>query len=191
MGFQAPRFRRFLGDSKGAAAAEFVLWLGLLIIPMASAVDVGIYAFQKMQVEMASQAAVQAAWKACDTAGKLPATKTATNCGADLTTTITTAAQSTSLGTGVTIASGSPVEGYYCTAADNTLQLVGATGVIGSPPTKPSPFTCATVVAGSTIAPGDYLQVTVSYSYAPVFSGVSIAELLTTPITKTAWTRLG
>ena len=39
-------------------------------------------------------------------------------------------------------------------------------------------------------APGDYVQVTASYPYEPIFSQASVASLLTTPITKTAWMRL-
>jgi hypothetical protein len=33
--------------------------------------------------------------------------------------------------------------------------------------------------------PGDYLAVTVSYTFKPLFSGVSVAGLLPSPITKT------
>jgi hypothetical protein len=142
-----------------------------------------------MQLQMGAQAGAQAAWNACDP-GKytLPATTSSTQCGVNLLTTVTSAAQSTSLGTSVTVSS--IVEGYYCADASGNLLLVGSTGTIGSPPAKPT-SSCKTVVATSTSeTPGDYLQVTTSYTYAPIFSGLSIASALTTPITQTAWVRL-
>lgn len=176
----------FLRDTRGAAASEFVLWLGLLIFPLLSAVDVGVYIFQKMQLEIAAQAAVQAAWSSCDEGSKLPAVE---NCG-DLSGIITTAAQSTSLGSYVTVVAGSPVENYYCVDDLGDLLPVGTDGTIGSPPTKPTPFTCASVIGGSTTEPADYIRVTVSFDYTPVFPGVSVVSLLETPITRTAWMRL-
>jgi len=39
--------------------------------------------------------------------------------------------------------------------------------------------------------PGDYVLITVSYTYTPVFAAVSIASVLASPITRTAWMRLG
>lgn len=178
----------FARDTRGAAAVELVLWLAVLIVPLLSAVDLGAYAFRRMQLDTAAQAAVQAAWKICDSASELPATKSPTSCGPDLVTTMTTAAQSTSLGTSVTVAA--PIEGYYCAGSGNTLLLVGATGTVSSPPAKPAPFDCHTVVTGSTAAPGDYIQATASFAYAPLFPQLSVASLLTTPITRTAWMRL-
>jgi hypothetical protein len=61
--------------------------------------------------------------------------------------------------------------------------------------TAPSgvPATCASVVAGSTAAPGDYITITVTYTYHPVFKGLSVLSVLggSTPvITRTAWSRL-
>jgi len=184
----APRSRprSFWRDTHGSAAVEFVLWLGVLTLPMMNAVDLGMYVFQKMQVQIAAQSAAQGVWRLCDKPTKLPAVQ---NCD-DLAATIQTGAQSTSLGPLVTVAAGAPVEGYYCVNSAGALQLVGAAGSPGSPPTKPSPFNCSSVISGSTTKPGDYVQVTVSYAYAPVFSRVSMASLLTTPITRTAWMRL-
>lgn len=175
----------FLGDTHGAAAAEFVLWLAVLIIPLLSVVDLGVFAFQKMQLEIASQASVQTAWRLCDTQAKLPATENCTG----LTSAIAVAAQSTSLGAAVTVASGSPVEGYYCTNTSNVLQAVTSTWTVGAtPPAKPA--NCSAAVPSSKATPGDYIQVTVNYTYAPVFTGVSIASLLPSTITRTAWMRL-
>jgi Flp pilus assembly protein TadG len=181
----ALKARRFLGDSAGAAAVEFVLWLAVLIVPLFSAVDIGAYAFKKMQVQIAGQGAVQAVWHACNDTTKWPATQ---NCPT-LLTTITRAAQGSSLGTDVTVASADVVEGYYCADASRALVAVGATGTIASPLTGPAP-TCTTVTAGSTTTAGDYIKVTVSYTYAPLFTGLSVASILGTSITHTAWMRL-
>lgn len=177
----------FLRDRRGAAAVEFVLWLGVLVVPVLSAVDLGVYAMQRMQLEVAGQAAAQAAWHLCDSSTKLPATKNCTGLSAAL----TTAAQGTSLGSNVTIASGYPLEGYFCTDSSRALKPAGngMTWTIGqTPPAKPA--NCSAVIGGSKTAPGDYIQVQVSYAYSPVFPGVSVASLLATPITRTAWMRL-
>jgi len=178
----------FLRDTSGAAAAEFVLWLSILIIPILSVVDLGVFAMQRMQVDVASQAAVQAAWRLCDTPTKL--TPASDNCPG-LASVITAGAQSTSLGTAVTLASGSPLNGYYCAASDATLKPAGATTTwtIGaSAPSKPGD--CKFVTTGSKTAPGEWIKVTVNFTYAPVFPSVSIASLLPTTISRTAWVRL-
>jgi hypothetical protein len=176
---------RFFADTRGAAAAEFVLWLGVLIVPLLSVVDLGVFAFQKMQLDLASQASVQTAWHLCDSSTKLPATKNCTG----LASAITAAARSTSLGDAVIVEDAAIVEGYYCTDGGGPLQLVGATGTLASPLTATRP-NCDTVTAGSTTPAGDYIQVTVKYTYAPVFTGVSIAGLLAGEKTRTAWMRL-
>jgi Flp pilus assembly protein TadG len=179
---------RFLKDTNGAAAAEFVLWLSLLIIPILSVVDLGVFAMQRMQVDVASQAAVQAAWRLCDTPAKLePASD---NCPG-LADAITAGAQSTTLGTAVSVASGSPLDGYYCAASDSTLKPAGSgmSWIIGATAPK-KPGDCKAVTTGSKTAPGEWVQVTVNFTYAPVFSSVSVASLLPTTISRTAWIRL-
>jgi Flp pilus assembly protein TadG len=177
---------RFWRDTRGVAATEFVIWLAVLVVPILSAVDIGAYAFQTMQVQLAAQAGAQAAWHACDeTLGAVPATK---NCPS-LLTTITTAAQTTTLGSSVTVASSGVVEGYYCANGSNALVLVGTTGTIASPLTTTVP-NCKSVTATNTGNAGDYIQVTTSYTYTPIFSGLSIASLLGSTITQTAWMRL-
>ncbi|WP_374575618.1 TadE/TadG family type IV pilus assembly protein [Phenylobacterium sp.] len=177
--------RRFLGETGGAAAAEFVLWLALLIFPVLNAVDLGVYAFQRMQLDLAAQAGVQAAWYTCNSKDFLPATE---NCP-ELSNAVATAVQSTSLGEQISLDAGSPVEGWYCTDEAQTLQAVGDTWTIGDDPTA-KPANCDAVISGSKTAPGDYIQVTVSYDYTPVFSGVTVASMLTTPMKRTAWMRL-
>jgi Flp pilus assembly protein TadG len=183
-----PRTRRtpveFLRDTGGTAAVEIALWAVFILVPLANVSDLSIYAGRRMQVELAAQAAVAAAWKTCNAPGLLPAAKNCTN----LLSNMTTAAQSTSLGSSVTIASGFPLDGYYCVNASSALTQVGTTAQIGGTPTKPA--TCTSVVAGSTTAPGEYLKVTTTYSFTTVFGAVSVAALLPSPITKTAWIRL-
>ena len=172
-------WRRYQRDTSGAAAAEFALWVTVLTVPVYNVVDISFYTYQHMQVENAAQVAAQAVWQLCNTSAKLPATR---NC-ANLTSALTSAAQSTSLGTGVTLPTGSPTEGYYCVNGSNALVLVGAV-------TAAAPSSCSAFVAGNTSAPGDYAQVQVSYTYTPAFPGVSVVSLLATPIVKTAWMRL-
>ena len=162
---------------------EFVLWLSLLIVPILSVVDVGAYVFQKMQLQIASQAAVQFIWHTCDpNLGGVPAFQ---KCNALTLADITTSAQSTTLGTDITVTE--VKEGGACTKTDSTLTWVGTPSTaVGTAPTIPA--TCAGT--GSTTAPGDYVSATVSYPYKPIFKGLSVGSLLTTPITYTAILRL-
>jgi hypothetical protein len=162
----------FLTARGGAAAAEFALVLGLLAIPVLNIVDLGIYAYQRMELDNAGQAAAQAAWAIVPTC-TLPVT-VAGNCPS-LAGTINTAIQSTSLGTAVTK---SYAENYYCVSA-STNQLV----VVGSfPDTRPN--------CSDGLPAGDYLLVTASHAYTPLFTGISVVTLLASPITSTAWMRL-
>ena len=173
-------FRFFRRDTRGVAAVEFALGSLVLIIGVLNAVDVGLYAFQRMEVDSAAQAGAQAAWAKCfDTTAMLPATK---NC-AGLNDAITTAIQGTSLGGDVALASGFPSEGYYCATASGSLQSVGSLAV------KPADCTAA---GSPGVGPGDYVQVGVSFPYAPLFPGLSVMGVLgITSITTTSWMRLG
>jgi len=112
----------------------------------------------------------------------LPATPNSyANCSA-MPVAVTTAAQSTTLGANVTVSS--TTEGYYCVnTSTNALVAVGT-----FPGTKPA--NCSSVGSASD-TPGDYVLITTSYTYTPIFSAVSIASSLTSPITRQAWMRLG
>jgi Flp pilus assembly protein TadG len=171
---------RFWRDTRGAAAVEFVLTLTLLTLPTLNVIDLGLYAYERMQVETAAQAAVQAAWHACATSTQLPTA----NC-TGVAATMLTAAQSTSLSTNVTLPT--VVEGYYCSNGSGGLALVGSTGTTSTAPTGAG--TCTSVIAGSTTAPGDYIQATASAAYAPLFGSLSLLPLPST-ISRTAWLRL-
>jgi Flp pilus assembly protein TadG len=186
---------QFSAETSGAAAVEFVIWLTILIVPLLSAVDVALYAFQRMQVQLAAQAGVQYVFHNCDpNKGGVPAFDS-TKCSNLTLANITKAAQSTSLGSDVSLAAsggvGAVQEGYACTKANNTLIWVGTVSTaIGTAPTKPTPFTCVAAINPSTASPGDYVAVSVSYAYAPAFSPLSIGSVLTTPITETAFMRI-
>jgi hypothetical protein len=131
-----------------------------------------------MQVENATQIAAQAAWKACDVP-QLPAT---VNCPG-LATAWANALKSTSLGTRVSMMSGSPSEGYYCVNSSNALQWVGDV-------TATKPADC-TVAGMPSLQPGDYIQVQATFTYVPLFPGLSVAGTFATPINRTAFMRLG
>ena len=163
-------------DQRGTSAIEFSFFAGLLSLGMLNMTDVSIYLYQRMELENAAQMGVQAAWKTCDpNKNQLPAT---TNCPG-LTTAITNAVQSTSLGTSVQ--SGSPAEGYYCVNSSGALQYVSAVS------SKPADCTAAGMPS---LQPGDYIQITTTFAYAPLFPGITVAGNFATPITKTAIIRL-
>jgi Flp pilus assembly protein TadG len=165
-------------DVGGTSAIEFSFFAGLLSLGMLNVADISIYLYQRMQVENATEMGAQAAWKLCDPyKGYVPAT---TNCPG-LTTAITQAVQSTSLGTGISLQSGSPAEGYYCVNSSGALQYVSSVS------SKPADCTAAGM---SGLQPGDYIQVTTAFAYAPLFSGITVAGAFATPITKTSMIRL-
>ncbi|MCC8974415.1 MULTISPECIES: TadE/TadG family type IV pilus assembly protein [Bradyrhizobium] len=164
-------------DQRGVAAVEFGLFVIILAVALANVTDVSLYIYQRMQLENATQAAGQAAWKTCDLS-QLPAT---TNCPG-LTIAIQNALQSTSLGTRVSMISGSPSEGYYCINSSNALQYVS------NVTSKPADCSAAGM---PTLQPGDYIVIQTTFSYAPLFPGLSIASGLPTPINGTAMIRLG
>lgn len=189
-------FRR---ETRGTAAVEMALVTALLAYPVLNVADIGMYAYQSMQVANAAQAGARAAWSQCNTSTMWPATANCGTNGAALTSVVSGAAgiQSTSLGNKVTLASGYPKEGYYCATTTNALTATtGGTGTnptsAGAAPGMPSPYDCSTVagaVVGAT--PGDYVSVSVTSTYTPLFTGVqTVASLLPSPITSTAWQRM-
>jgi Flp pilus assembly protein TadG len=166
-------------DERGASALEFAIFAGILAFGLLNTADISIYIYKRMQVENATEMAAQAAWKACDPSkGYLPATLSCPN----LTTVMTQAAQSTALGNQVTIATGSPQEGFYC------LNDAGALQHIANATLNPPADCSSTGLPGT--QPGDYIQVTTSFSYEPLFPGVTVAGVFTTPIMKTSMMRL-
>jgi hypothetical protein len=176
----APMLGAFHDDRRGAAAVEFASAAVFLILGLLNAIDVGYYTYQRMEVENAAQVGAQAAWNTCyDPTYMLPATQ---NCPG-LNAAIAAAIKSTSLGSGVALASGYPAEGYYCADSSGGLQAVG------SLTNKPANCSAA---GNANVAPGDYVQVGVTFSYAPLFPGVSVMSAWgVSSITMTSWMRLG
>ena len=173
----AGRTKAIWTDQRGVAAIEFGIFAVFLSLGFVNVTDVSIYIYQRMQAENATQVATQAAWKACNLQ-QLPAT---TNC-AGLANAVQNAIQSTSLGTSISLVSGSPSEGYYCVNSSNALQYVSDVSA------KPADCTAAGMPS---LQPGDYLQVQTTFTYTPLFPGLSIASTFPTPINRTAIIRLG
>ena len=166
---------RWFANDTGNALIEFALVAPILVSMLLNLYDFSVLIWATMQTDYAAQMGAQAAVKTC-AGGTLPAIS---NCSS-LNTAVTTAIHGTSLGAGVSLASGYPSETYYCVSG-TTLQSVGA---YSSPP---SPFDC-TAAGNSTVIPGDYITVQVNYSYTPTFAGLSLASSQT--LTSTALERL-
>jgi Flp pilus assembly protein TadG len=174
----AGRGRAIWVDQRGVAAIEFGFFAIFLSLALVNVTDVTIYIYQRMQAENATQVAAQAALKACGS--QLPAT---TSCAAVLAIAVQNAVASTSLGTRVSLISGSPSEGYYCVNSSNALQYVSSVSS-----SKPADCTAAGMPS---LQPGDYIQVQTTFPYAPLFPGLSVASTFATPINTTAMMRLG
>lgn len=163
-------------DQRGVAAIEFGFFAILLSAALANVTDVSIYIYQRMQVENATEVAVQAALKTCST--KLPAT---TNCPG-LLAAMQTALQSTSLGTAVSLQPNSPTEGYYCVNSSNALQYISDVS------SRPADCTAAGMPG---LQPGDYILINTTFPYQSLFPRLSVASAFPTPINRTAMMRLG
>ncbi|QUD88593.1 hypothetical protein [Phenylobacterium montanum] len=178
---------RFLGETRGAAAAEFVLWMGLLSIPTANVVDLGMYGVKRMQVASAAEAAVQAAWHLCNQSSASTALPLASCSG--VYTVMKTAAQSGSLGTNVSLGASAIIDSYYCSNGSGALVHVATTD--GNATTAPQgPGNCSSVIAGSITVPGEYVQATASYPFTSFFPNATVTSFLPKTITQTAWLRL-
>lgn len=178
--------RAYLQDQRGAAAAEFALILGVFVVALPNVIDVGIYAYDVMQVQNSAQMGAQAIWAACN---QLPATD-ATACP-NASAALNAAVQRTSLGGSVQVSS--VAEGYYCTDSTGALANAASNGKTGnftsglSSAVPSPPSDCSKLTNPKTSKPGDYIWVTVTYSYTPVFSA-SVMSART--IESTAWMRL-
>jgi Flp pilus assembly protein TadG len=159
-----PRLWRLAKKDDGNAMIEFALIAPVLVVLIANILDFTSMIWDQMEVDYSAQMGAQAAYKACST-GTMPATSNCTN----LNTKVTTAIQSTSLGTGVTLATGSPSETYYCVSG-TTLESVAT--YPSSPPADCSAY-------GNATAPADYMEIDVNYSYSPNFTGLSLASAQT------------
>jgi Flp pilus assembly protein TadG len=161
-------------DQRGVAAIEFALFVGFLSFAMLNVADISIYIYQRMEVENATEMGAQAAWKNCDI-DHVPATIYCPG----LTTAVNNAVHSTTLGTSVSLQSVS--EGYYCVNSSNALTWVSDI--------TSKPADCSAAGTPS-LQPGDYIKINTTFTYAPLFSSITVANTFPTPITKTAWMRL-
>jgi Flp pilus assembly protein TadG len=164
-------------DVRGLASIEFAFIAGFLCYALLNVTDVSLFLFDQLELNNATQMGAQAAWATCDLNHLPAANKCPSMNGA-----ITTAVQSTSLGTNVTVASGYPTEGYYCVNGSGALQYVSD---VNSPPND-----CSGAGNAGTV-PADYVKIQTTYTYAPIFPGLSVGSTLPTAITATSWVRLG
>jgi hypothetical protein len=183
---------------------EFALALFLLTIPILNVVDLAFYAFTWMQTQNAAQMGAQAAFSNCNNANDLPA---ATTCyqttSADNMTLYDVVAQGiqeTALNGSVTL-NGNVVDGYFCSTTANVLTAVGTLGfattdggTIGASPVGTAPTNSGTSCGGgfadSSAVPGEYIQVNVTHTYTPIFGFVSVASLLPSVMSATAYVRI-
>jgi Flp pilus assembly protein TadG len=202
--------RRFLADRRGGSAVELALCLPLVVLPLLSAIDLGLYMYSRIQVEFASQAAVGAVQRACQFTN-VPVTDdskctAAIRGGKALSSVINTAVQSTTLGDKITVdnscsAGGDcwDIESFYCLDGANKLQALtsgttaGRISTNGGSSTKASTTqtNCVSVGGSATVKPGDYIAVRTRYDYTAMFPGVSIGSLLAGPIRREALLRIG
>lgn len=174
--FSSLTVRLFWKAKSGLAAIEFALIAGFLCVAVLNVADIAVFFFDELQVNNATQMGAQAAWAMCDL-NHIPATTKCPN----MNSAVTAAVQSTALGTSVTLQSGSPTEGYYCISSGGTLQYMAA---YSSPPADCS------AAGNTTVGPGDYVKVQTTYTYAPIFPGLSVAGVFPTTITATSYVRL-
>jgi Flp pilus assembly protein TadG len=170
-------FRELVACDRGAAAIEFAFIGGLMSVAMLNTADISVYLFDRLQVQNASEMGAQAGLKACDLT-HLPATK---NC-AGFTTAVTAAIQSTALKGKVALFDNSPSEGFYCVNSVNKLQYVSDVN------SKPADCSAAGM---PNLTPADYILVQTTFTYAPLFPGMTVTSALPATITKTAWMRMG
>lgn len=190
-------------DERGSSAAELALWVTFMIWPFMNVVDFGYYIFQAMQVRAAAQAAADTAQTMCGQTGKVPAATSCNTLSPTLTTEMTTAAHSTLLGNAVSFTTGTtagasnsaPYEGFYCTNTSNTLVLATNTTnpwLITDSTTALEPQNCSSAVPTDLDFPADYVIVTATYAYRPLFKNISLVSLFraNSTITQTAWMRI-
>lgn len=168
--------RRFAGDQRGVAAVEMALVGTLMAGALVNVAEVSRYAYMSSQVSAATQAGAQAAIITCEP-GATPIT---TNCPAAAAA-INAAIHGSSLGAHVAL-QGALTEGWYCVTPTSTLQfMVAASG------TKPGDCSAAGVPTGK---PSLYLRVRTTYTYQPIFPGLTITERFPAAIVRTAWMRM-
>jgi Flp pilus assembly protein TadG len=170
-------FARLRGCRAGTATIEFAIVASALLMVMLNGVEVARYYFAKMELQNAVQMAGQAVWKLCDTTAKIP---TNTNC-TNRDTKITNSLQATSLGTDVTLSSGFPTEAWFCiNSGTGVLQSAGST----------KPTDCSSYGGTAAQSAGYYVTIQAQYTYAPIFTTITVGGSLPTTVTAKTVTRL-
>jgi Flp pilus assembly protein TadG len=167
--------RRFAADQRGVAAVEAALVGMFLVAATMNVVEVSRYAYETTQVNGAAQAAAQSAIIACDTS-KVPAT---ISCP-ELANAVTAALHGSSLADHVSLNS-AVSERWYCLTNDSTLRDMSAAN------SKPVNCNDAGLTGGK---PALYLKLTATYTYTPIFPGLTIVRTFDTTIRRTAWMRM-
>jgi hypothetical protein len=184
----ARALRRYRRDESGTASSELVLVVWLLSIPVLWITDVTYYVYQRMEVGTATQAAAQAIWSTCNATSMMPAT---VKCSG-MATARDAAVASTSLGTNVSVTS--TTEDYYClVGSPATLYgLVAHSKMSSLTATKPANCAANGIGGSSTDSPGDYVYVTTTFTFTPIFPGFSLVTMFGLPstLTETVWTRI-
>ena len=163
-------------DTRGLAAIEFALIASFMAMAVLNVVDVSTFLYDRLQVNNATQVGAQAAWQACDL-NHLPVT---TKCPG-MSAAVTAAVQSTSLGGAVQLQSGYPSDGFYCVSSGGTLQYVSD---YSSPPANCS------AAGNSGLIPAEYVKVQTTFTYTPIFAGLSVVSILPATITATSYVRM-
>jgi hypothetical protein len=169
--------RRGALADEGLATIEFGFIASFLAVAVLNVADLAMFSYQKLEANNATQMGAQAVWSTCDL-NHIPAT---VKCSG-MNDAITRSIQSTSLGTAVSLSSGYPSEGYYCVNSTGSLQRMSD---VSSPPAD------CTAAGSSTTGPSDYVVIQTSYTYTPLFTGISVGSLLPSSIVTTSWVRLG
>ncbi len=138
--------------------------------------DISVFLYDTLQVNNATQMGAQAAWQTCDL-NHLPVT---TKCPA-MTSAVTAAVQSTSLAASVQLQPGYPSDGFYCVNTSGALQYVSD---YSAPPNNCS------AAGNAGVVPAEYVQIQTTYTYSPIFPGLSVVSVLPSTITSSSWVRL-
>lgn len=176
---------RYRLSERGAAAVEFAIWLTFLIPALVNGADLAMYAYDKTQATNAAQAGAQALYVKWTTCTSATPPITTSNCSGYDTAITDAISKSTYLGpkisrtTPVTDSGGTTwTDGYYCASTSGAFGSKLGTGVT----------TCGS--GASSYRAGYYYPIKVTYTYQPIFAGVSIMSLLNTTISQIVWIRL-
>jgi Flp pilus assembly protein TadG len=160
-------------SEEGVAALEFAIWAGFLVPVVINMVDLGVYAYEKVQLANAAQSAVQAGWaywyKNCPSQTSTTACDSANSNGFSTAVKRAIPQASTLRVTAPATVVPGTYEGSYCAKPNGQLATSGC----------PAGWTN-----------GYYYALTVTYTYHPVFGAASVASLLPATISQTSWVRL-